>query len=92
MTNLARHVLPSTDEFEAWLEIVLELLTIHHPKQSSQGQSLAGDELGLGRPVARELFDTLRGFIVGNEATWIQQFLGGVDPQNPFLAVNAPAD
>jgi hypothetical protein len=88
MTNFARHVLPSQDAFTTWLDEVIERLARHHPLERARAESLAGDEFELGRPVARELFDTTRPFHVGDEAALIGRFLAAVDPRNPFLAAN----
>src|SRR5262245_45804600 len=89
MTNLARHVLPRHEEFEAWLAIVVDRLALLHPQSASENDSLPNDTFLLGRPVPRELFDTLRTYDVTDESLLIQNFLASVDPLNPFLAVNA---
>jgi hypothetical protein len=89
MTNLARHVLPSCEAFDQWLEVIMERLLMHH---SSGAESLEDDTLGLGRPVARELFDSTRIFVPSEEPALIQRFLASVDPQNPYLAANAIDD
>lgn len=90
MTNLARHVLPNCDAFEKWLADVVALLVQHHPKTGCEGESLLGDEFQLGRPVARELFDTSKPYQPGDEALLITRFLQAVDPTNPYLAANEP--
>jgi len=92
MTNLARHVLPRTDSFESWLDIVTERLARYHPRQGSEGESFENDPYTLGRPVARELFDSTRAFDPAEESLLIQRFLAEVDPTNPFLAVNTVED
>jgi len=92
MTNLARHVLPKSDTFDRWLDTVVERLTLYHPREESAPDSLAGDVYGLGRPVARELFDTTALFDRSMEPGLIDRLLKSVDPLNPFLAVNAPDD
>lgn len=89
MANLARHVLPSRDAFDAWLDAVLDRLALHHPASTAAAESFDDDAFGLGRPVARELFDTTRPFVPAQEKALVEQFVRGVDPQNPFLAVNA---
>jgi hypothetical protein len=88
MTNLARHVLPSRDAFDKWLAAVLDLLAQHHPKKGSKKESLPDDEFELGRPVARELFDTTKPFVRADEPALIARFLQLVDPGNPFLDAN----
>jgi hypothetical protein len=89
MTNLARHVLPKRDAFERWLQEVIDRLALHHPRKGSEQESLPDDEFQLGRPVARELFDTTRPFGTADEPALIDQFIKAVDPQNPFLDANA---
>jgi hypothetical protein len=88
MTNLARHLLPEPAAFEKWLAQVLDLLVQHHPKAGSEGESLPDDEFHLGRPVARELFDTTNPYQPADEARLIAQFLQSVDSTNPYLAAN----
>jgi hypothetical protein len=92
MTNLARHVLPSGDAFERWLRSVIDRLTQQHPKQGSDRESLSDDEYGLGRPVARDLFDTARPYLPADESLLIARFLSSIDPQNPFLSANQRED
>jgi len=92
MINLARHVLPSIDAFNLWIQEVLDRLRRHHPRQGSENESLPDDEFALGRPVARELFDTSRPYDPGEELLLISQFLNAVDSQNPFLAANEKDD
>jgi hypothetical protein len=92
MTNLARHVLPRRDAFDAWLEAVVARLAAHHPRALADAQSLDGDLFGLGRPIARELFDTTEEFTAAEEPALIRRFLASVDPTNPFLAANAVFD
>jgi hypothetical protein len=88
MTNLARHVLPNRDAFDRWLAAVLDMLVQHHPKNGSKKESLPDDEFELGRPVARELFDTTKPYVRVDEPALIARFLQLVDPRNPFLAAN----
>lgn len=90
MTNIARRVLPTRDAFEAWLAAVLALLAQHHPKAGAKTESLPDDQFDLGRPVARELFDTTRPYKASDEAMLIARFLQTVDPRNPFLSANEP--
>jgi hypothetical protein len=85
MSNLARHVLPTREPFDRWLDAVLELLAEHHPKDGAEAASSDGDDLSLGRPVARELFDTTRAFVQSDEPVLIQRFLRSVDPANPYF-------
>ncbi len=92
MTNLARHVLPDCDAFEKWLAQVIDLLAKYHPKAGSEAESLPDDEFELGRPVARELFDTTRPYQPAAEAQLIARFLQSVDPANPYLAANEPPE
>jgi hypothetical protein len=88
MANLARHVLPSRDAFDKWLAAVLDLLAQHHPKKGSKKESLPDDEFELGRPVARELFDTTKPYVRADEPALITRFLQSIDPRNPFLDAN----
>lgn len=90
MTNIARRVLPHRDAFEKWLETVLDLLAQHHPKAGSEQESFPDDEFDLGRPVARELFDTTKPYQSAEEAQLIAGFLQSVDPANPYLSTNEP--
>lgn len=89
MTNLARHVLPRREAFEEWLAKVVDRLALYHPIEGSDAESLASDEFSLGRPVARELFDSTEEFVSIEESALIQRFLASVDSQNPYLAMNA---
>lgn len=89
MIHLAHHVLPNRDGFETWLEQVSARLEQHHPEDAARDESLPDDELGLGRPVARELFDTTIPYQPaqpGDEATLVARFLQRLDPGNPYLA------
>jgi hypothetical protein len=90
MTNLARHVLPEHDAFEKWLAQVIDLLARYHPKTGSENESLPDDDYALGRPVARELFDTTKPYQPTDEARLIARFLQSVDPSNPYLSANEP--
>ena len=88
MTNLARHVLPVGEGFEAWLSAVVQRLIEHHPAAEAAGESLLDDEYDLGRPVARQLFDTTRPWFRADETPLVKDFLQRVDPSNPFLLAN----
>ena len=88
MTNLARHVLPARDGFEVWLSAVVERLVVHHPAAKAAHESLDSDDFDLGRPVARQLFDTTRPWRDEDEAPLVKDFLRRVDPANPFLLAN----
>jgi hypothetical protein len=92
MTNLARHVLPRRDAFDQWFDVVTERLILHHPVEAAAAESLNGDNFKLGRPVARELFDSTRIFSPSEEPALIKRFLESVDPENPYLAANVVAD
>lgn len=91
MANLARHVLPDCGAFEKWLDQVISLLAQYHPQAGSDKESLPDDEYDLGRPVARELFDTTKPYQHADEAKLIARFLQTVDPANPYLSANEPA-
>jgi hypothetical protein len=88
MTNLARHVLPVREGFETWLAAVVQRLLEHHPAANAADESLPGDEFELGRPVARQLFDTTRPWFRADEAPLVKDFIQRVDPSNPFLLAN----
>lgn len=90
MANIARRVLPHREAFEKWLETVLDLLAQYHPKVGSEKASFPNDEFDLGRPVARELFDTTKPYQPADEARLIARFLQSVDPSNPYLSANEP--
>jgi hypothetical protein len=88
MANLARHVLPTCDAFDKWLLQVTDLLAQYHPRKGSDKESLPDDDFGLGRPVARELFDTTKPYQPADEAKLIARFLQTIDPANPYLSAN----
>jgi hypothetical protein len=89
MTNLARHLLPSRDAFESWLDAVLVRLAQHHPPPPDDpdaDEDPFASAVSLGHPVARELFDTTRPFDKADEDRLINAFLQRLDPsRNPFL-------
>ena len=90
MRSLARYVLPSVQAFDAWLRDAVERMIACHPRRASENEIIEGDDFGLGRPVARELFDTTRRFDPARERKLIDGFLRAVDRRaadggNPYL-------
>jgi hypothetical protein len=85
MANLAHHVLPARDKFDAWLEEVVVRMIQHHPRDHAADDSFPDDELHLGRPTSRELFDTTHPFDPAREDAQIATFLKSLDSTNPYL-------
>jgi len=86
MYNLATHVLPETDAFEAWLEACITRLEQTHPKDREQ-EDIWGDGPPFGRPVPREALDPERPYDPETAPELLDRFLQGLlQEENRFLA------
>ena len=90
MYNLARHVLPKTDEFDPWFEAcVLRLEKYHSSRTEARPPGNTGlfdDPLMFSRPVPREVFDPQRPYDPSELPTLIDRFLASLQAaSNPFL-------
>src|SRR5262249_50139405 len=79
---LARHVLPATKPFDAWLKPILSRLAALYPG--------IGVPDSLGTPVPREALDPAFDFRPEQTTDLLRAFLARLDPaQNPFLRTPA---
>jgi hypothetical protein len=85
MYNLARHVLPRTEEFEKWFEACVGRLEECHPKVESDDIWEEGPPFGI--PVPREALDPSLSYAPEDAPELLDRFLRTLDPaQNHFLA------
>jgi len=87
MYNLAQHVLPRTDAYDAWFGEVVQRLERHHPKPGPTEEDLfSGLPPGMGVPVSREAFDPRLAYDPAQAPAQIDAFLQRLDwRQNPYL-------
>lgn len=82
----ARHVLPSSDAFDAWFALCLERLELLYPAPRDEDSDWFEPENNWGSPVPSEAFDPDHGFVAENRESLIQRYLDTLDPEsNRFL-------
>jgi hypothetical protein len=94
MYNLARHILPAHDGFDAWFEsCVLRLERYHSNSTEARPAGRTGlfeDASIFTRPVPREAFDPQRPYDPMQLTALIDRFLASLQPaSNPFLRNSA---
>lgn len=90
--NLARHVMPAPEPFEAWLEASIRRLERFH-SWTAEGpvvEDLFAEEFHQGNLVAREVFDPTRPYDPADAARLLHEFVRRQDRSNPFL--HLPSD
>ena len=86
MTNLALHVLPTTDKFIEWHNAVLDRLEHFYKADEQSEDDFFDEEDRLGPYVPREVFDPQFSFSINLADSLTQKFLNQLDPdQNPFV-------
>jgi hypothetical protein len=87
MHNLAKHVLPRADAYDAWFAEVVRRLEQHHPRNENEDDDLfSGLPPGMGAPVAREAFDPSLPYDPKADGARIDAFLRRLDWEaNPYL-------
>ncbi|PAU64860.1 hypothetical protein BZL42_01185 [Pseudomonas indica] len=90
MYNLARHVLPTTDAFDAWWESCLQRLERFHTEAielaDAEEPDIFDDFPNQGAPVPREAFDPAFPYDPALAPGLWDAYLRNLDPSsNPFL-------
>jgi hypothetical protein len=90
--NLAAHVLPSSDAFNAWFDACVTRIEREHAHANEPlpeldaAQQLFAALPWQGQPVAREALDPAFDYRRGSAGALIERFLGALWPsENPFL-------